>query len=315
MTIMKSRSICIIGPTATGKSSVSVEIAKYLGGEVVSLDSRQIYHYMSIGTAQPSKKEKDGIPHHLYGIREPDQPISAGEYGNLVEEKIEEIKSRGNLPIICGGSGLYFRTLTKGIFEDSTTDLKVRKKLTKRLEKEGAEVLLAELEKVDPVYAEIVHPNNHKRLIRALEILETTGLPPTEHFRRQEEARSDFALLFVIYLRTEMEWLEDRICRRTDEMLAAGWVDEVKALLEMGIPRDAHPMDSVGYREIMTHLDGEMEYGEMVSQINLKTRQYAKRQLAWFDKEKSDCVCNISSNEDHQEAPGHIVKMYEHGRH
>ncbi|ODS29757.1 MAG: tRNA delta(2)-isopentenylpyrophosphate transferase, partial [Candidatus Scalindua rubra] len=125
MTIMKSRSICIIGPTSAGKTSVAIEVAKHLGGEVIGLDSRQIYHHMTIGTAQPAVEEQQEIPHHLYGIRKPDQPISAGEYSHLIEEKIEEIKSRGNLPIICGGSGLYFRALTKGIFEDSTTDLKV----------------------------------------------------------------------------------------------------------------------------------------------------------------------------------------------
>lgn len=310
MNTVSSKSICIIGPTSAGKTGVAIEVAKHLGGEVIGLDSRQIYYHMTVGTAQPSNQEREGIPHHLYSIRDPAQLISAGEYSHLVEEKIEEIKSRGNLPIICGGSGLYFRALTKGIFEDSTTDLKVRKKLIRRLEKEGAEVLLAELKKVDPEYAEIVHPNNHKRLIRALEILEATGLPPTEHYRHQEEVRSDFVSLFVTYLRPEMEWLEDRIRHRTDEMLAAGWVDEVKALLEMGIPRDAHPMDSVGYHEIMTHLDGGMKYGEMVSQINLKTRQYAKKQFTWFNKEKVDYVYQISNDKDLREAPIHIEQMY-----
>ena len=131
---MKSLSICIVGPTAVGKTGVAVEIAKRLGGEVIGLDSRQIYRHMAIGTAQPTEKEQHGISHHLYGVREPGERISAGEYSHLVEEKVKEITARGNLSIICGGSGLYFRAITKGIFEDSTTDLIVREKLTKRLD-------------------------------------------------------------------------------------------------------------------------------------------------------------------------------------
>ncbi len=311
MTRIKSQTICIVGPTATGKTGVAVEIAKRLCGEVIGLDSRQIYRHMAIGTAQPTEKEQQGVSHHLYGVREPGERISAGEYSHLVEEKVKEITARGNLSIICGGSGLYFRAITKGIFEDSTTDLIIREKLTKRLEKEGAGVLLTELKKVDPKYAEIVHPNNHKRLIRALEILELTGSPPTEHYRRQVEATSDSLPLFVAYIRPEMEWLEKRICRRIDEMFADGWINEVKALLEKGFSKKAHPMDSVGYGEIMSHLDGKLDFDEMVAQINLRTRQYAKRQKSWFNKEKSDCVYQISNDEDLKKASNLFVEIYE----
>lgn len=310
MIAMKSLSICIVGPTAVGKTGVAVEIAKLLNGEVIGLDSRQIYRHLAIGTAQPTEKEQQGVPHHLYGIREPGDPISAGEYAHLVKEKIDEIEARGNLPIICGGSGLYFRALTKGIFNESTTDMHLREKLTKRLAKEGAEVLLAELEKVDPDYAEIVHPNNHKRLIRALEIFEMTGLPPTEHFRQQRENNPDDVQLFVAYLRPEMEWLDKRIVRRTDELFALGWIDEVKKLLEKGYSKSTHPMDSLGYGEIMNYLEGKFDFDEIVAQINLKSRHYAKKQISWFNKERVNYVLQISTDEDSSKIPGYIEKMY-----
>jgi tRNA dimethylallyltransferase len=176
--------LAIVGSTAVGKTYIAVDIAKEFNGEIIGLDSRQIYKGMAIGTAQPTEEEMDGIRHHLMGIREPSEPVSAGEYAKLVKEKIEEIRSAGNSPIICGGAGLYYRALTKGIFEGSISDLLTRERLEKKYE-ENPEDLLHRLRSIDPEYGEIVHINNKKRLIRALEIYETTGKTPSDHFKLQ----------------------------------------------------------------------------------------------------------------------------------
>lgn len=287
------KTVILVGPTAVGKSIVAVELALRLDGEVIGLDSRQIYRHMAVGTAQPSEEARRGVPHHLIGIRDPSELISAGEYAELVAVTIDEVKSRGKVPIICGGSGLYFRALTRGLFEDSSSDLEVRAVLKERLEREGVEALLAELQAIDPEYAEIVHPNNHKRLIRALEIYEITGKPPTEHFRRQGQ-RKEYHRFFTAYIRMNLEQLASRIEERTQRMFAQGWVDEVKRLVELGFDSSHHAMESLGYRQILQHFDGELEFDEMVERVKIETRQFARKQMKWFDREEVDLVIDFS---------------------
>ena len=288
-----NRVLTLVGPTAVGKTAVAVELARRLDGEIVGLDSRQIYKYMAVGTVQPTDEEKVHVRHHLIGDRDPSEQISAGEYVGLVEVAIDDVKSRSKVPIVCGGSGLYFRAVTRGLFDESTSDPKVRAALKERLENEGSDTMLAALKVLDQEYGEIVHPNNHKRLIRALEIIQITGKPPTEHFRHQAESDSHDRF-FTVFLRMDIEELTPRIERRTKMTFENGWIDEVKKLLDLGFDRSSHPMDSLGYRDILKYLDGEMDFEEMVERIKIDTRQYARKQLKWFDKERIDCVLEVA---------------------
>ena len=287
--------LAIVGPTAVGKTSIAVGIAIELNGEIIGLDSRQIYKGMAIGTAQPTEEEMDGIRHHLMGFREPSEPVSAGEYAKLVKEKVEEIRFHGKSPIICGGAGLYYRALTKGIFEGSISDLSARERLGKKYE-ENPEALLLRLRSIDPEYGEIVHINNKKRLVRALEIYETTGKTPSDHFKLQENMPKNTLRLCTVLLMMDKEILNDRIEKRTEEMLVSGWIDEVKLLVhkqaESGKPFPS--LDSIGYREIQAFLNDEMSIDEMKEEIIIKTRQYSRRQVQWFRNEKVGLTIDIS---------------------
>lgn len=300
--------LIIVGPTAVGKSSIAVEVATILGGEVISLDSRQIYCNMAIGTAQPTKNEMQGIPHHLYGIRSPNIPVSAGEYAKMVEEKIDDVFLKGNLPIVIGGSGLYLRALKQGLFEGSTTVKKVRNRLKEELEVKGSTELLNRLKKIDPEYAKIVHPHNHKRLIRALEIYEITGLPPTEHFGKQEVKKRKYDY-FIVYLKAHLDYLAKRIEIRTAQMIQNGWVEEVQQLRSMGINRNDHSMDSIGYGEIMNYFDEILVFEEMINLINLHSRQLAKKQMKWFNHELSDLILNVTKESTVKDLSNEIVKV------
>ena len=281
-----------MGPTAIGKSTVAVMLAKTFNGEVIGLDSRQIYRNMPIGTAQPSIKEMDGVPHHLIGILSPSEIISAGEYARLVNKTIQNVKSNQNLPIICGGSGLYYRALTQGFFNESSSDAKIRDSLNKRLNRDGARVLLAELNSIDPEYSKIVHLNNHKRILRALEIFEITGKPPSEHFRKQEKNNQREKFL-SIYLKPNIDALVPRINNRIEKMLGNGWLEEVKDLKSLGFNDNAHPMESLGYKYLIQYLKGERNLNDTIERIKIETRQFARKQIKWFDKEEMDITIDI----------------------
>ena len=281
-----------MGPTAIGKSTVAVMLAKTFNGEVIGLDSRQIYRNMPIGTAQPSIKEMDGVPHHLIGILSPSEIISAGEYARLVNKTIQNVNRNQNLPIICGGSGLYYRALTQGFFNESSSDAKIRDSLNKRLNRDGAKVLLAELNSIDPEYSKIVHLNNHKRILRALEIFEITGKPPSEHFRKQEKNNQREKFL-SIYLKTNIDVLVPRINHRIEKMLGNGWLEEVKDLKSLGFNDNAHPMESLGYKYLIQYLKGERNLNDTIERIKIETRQFARKQIKWFDKEEMDITIDI----------------------
>ena len=281
-----------MGPTAIGKSTVAVMLAKTFNGEVIGLDSRQIYRNMPIGTAQPSIKEMDGVPHHLIGILSPSEIISAGEYARLVNKTIQNVKSNQNLPIICGGSGLYYRALTQGFFNESSSDAKIRDSLNKRLNRDGARVLLAELNSIDPEYSKIVHLNNHKRILRALEIFEITGKPPSEHFRKQEKNNQREKFL-SIYLKPNIDALVPRINNRIEKMLGNGWLEEVKDLKSLGFNDNTHPMESLGYKYLIQYLKGERNLNDTIERIKIETRQFARKQIKWFDKEEMDITIVI----------------------
>ncbi len=267
----------IIGPTASGKTSIAVALAKSLDGEVVGLDSRQIYAGMSIGTAQPSLEEQSGVPHHLFGIKPPNETVAAGAYAALVMDAVEEIKSRGKTPIICGGAGLYYRALVNGIFVGSKTNQAIRDRLEKEYDDNGPDAMMDRLHAADPEYAALVHPNNKKRLVRALEIVESTGRSPSEDWDRAI--------------------LRERIAKRTAIMFADGWIDEVKSLLAAYPNEHLHPLDSIGYRQIVSHLNGELSLEALEEDIGIKTRQFAKRQIQWFRKEDVDMTIQMSSDQ------------------
>ncbi|MFQ6677297.1 MAG: tRNA (adenosine(37)-N6)-dimethylallyltransferase MiaA [Fidelibacterota bacterium] len=283
--------LTIVGPTAVGKTAVAIAVAKKTNGEIISLDSRQIYENMAIGTAQPSAKEMEAIPHHLMAIRTPNKSISAGKYAQMVEEKMEDIRKRKRNPILCGGAGLYLEALTKGIFKESKTNLKIRERLSREYDKNPAE-LLNKLQELDPDYAEKVHINNKKRLIRALEIVEITGKPPTQHFADQSRhggqailplaGRQHHQPFCIILLSMDKKQLEERIRIRTKKMLGHGWIEETKALRKKYSVEEAHALDSIGYRQIFQYLKGEYTLEELEEEIVVRTRQYAKRQLTWF---------------------------------
>ena len=288
-------SLALLGPTASGKSNLAIEIAKKIKGEVIGLDSRQIYKGMSIGTAQLSKEEQGGIPHHLVGVKSPAEPISAGAYSKLVLDKIKDIHSRSNIPIICGGSGLYYRSLIRGIFKGSKSDLDVRKKLEDEYNKLGSNFLLKRLNTIDPDYAMNVHPNNKKRLIRALEIYEVTGKSPTENYRQQSKENKIKLEVLSIYLDWERKVLNDRIRKRTKLMLKAGWVDEVKKLIKKYPNNYLQPLDSIGYREIVSWLNSNHSLSDLEQKIYIRTRQFSVQQTKWFKKESIDLTIKMNS--------------------
>ena len=287
--------ITILGPTACGKSTLAVELAIKLNGEIIGLDSRQVYKDMPIGTAQPTKKDKKGIPHHLIGFRDPWIPISAGEYAKLVQEKVLEIQQKGHTPIICGGAGLYYRAIAKGIFKGSVSDLPIRECLEQTYEKDPGS-LFERLRSVDPDYAEIVHINNKKRLVRALEIFESTGKTPSQHFISQETNPTFILDLFPILLCMRKELLNDRITKRTKQMFESGWIDEVNTLLKKQSEMDTFfpALDSIGYKQIHRYIKGEMNEHDLKEDITLKTRQFFRRQVKWFRKEKIEFSIDMS---------------------
>ncbi len=287
--------LTIIGPTASGKTELSVKLAKKFNGEIIGLDSRQIYQEMTIGTAQPTITEQDGINHHLINILPIKETVSAGSYATLVKTSISKILLRSKIPIICGGSGLYYRALVNGIFSGSRTDNKTRKKLENEYEKYGPKKMLSKLNKFDPDYAKSIHPNNKKRLVRALEILEFTGKSPTKNFELQKEAKHPELDLFTIYLKWDRSILKKRIALRTKKMINNGWIDEVKNIVNKYPNNNLQPLDSIGYREIIYYLNGELNLENLEKTITIKTRQFAKRQIHWFKNEKIDLIINMDS--------------------
>jgi len=301
--------LTIIGPTASGKTSLSVELAKKLDGEIIGLDSRQIYEGMSIGTAQPTQDEMEGIQHHLMGFQDPAIPISAGIYTSKVKEKVTEIQKNGKTPIICGGAGLYFRALKTGIFQGSVSDLPIRNRLDQAYEDDPV-ALLERLKFIDPEYAEIVHINNKKRLMRALEIYEITGRSPSEHFKAQKEKPTDSLNLYTILLNWNRQKIINRIERRTDEMLENGWIEEVESLLiQQEKSKLTYPgLNSIGYRQIQAYLKNEMTLDEMKEDIVIRTRQFARRQVQWFKKENIDLIVEMD-NLDTEKIPQIIFDL------
>ena len=274
--------IVITGPTATGKTALSVRLAGDIGGEIVSADSIQIYKKLDIGSAKPSIEERGGIPHHLMDFVPAEGSYSVADYVQDAKKTIDDILSRKKVPIIVGGTGLYISALVDNVeFSESRQDLSVRTRLQEELEKIGPEEMHKRLAMVDPESAEAIHPNNTKRVIRALEIFETTGKTRTEFERESKLVASpyDFCL---IALSCDRELLYERINRRVDIMKEQGLFEEVRGLLSDGIPADCQSMQGIGYKEAVMALSGEITEDESIELIKKNSRNYAKRQLTWF---------------------------------
>ena len=281
----KPKIIAVVGPTASGKTSLSIALAKALGGEILSCDSMQIYRDMDIGTAKPTVEEQDGVPHHLIDIAAADEPFSCAEYAAMAKEKIAEIASRGKLPIFCGGTGLYLDGVLRGgnSYEKTETDPEYRAALERMAAEQGAEAVHAMLAAVDPEAAQATHPNNIKRVIRALEIYHTTGLTKTELDSRSREVESEYDALVLGLRFPNTEELYERINMRVDMMIEQGLLDECRRLMDAGVfERSATAAQAIGYKELFPYLRGELSLESCVETLKMATRRYAKRQMTWF---------------------------------
>ena len=282
-TQQKLKMLAIVGPTASGKTAVSIEIAKRLGGEIVSCDSMQIYRRMDIGTAKPTKEEMCGIPHHLIDAVEPDAPFSCAEYVSLAGEAVKDIAARQKCPILCGGTGLYLDRFLCGEMEETHADEDLRASLFAFAEREGVAALHERLRAVDPESADAIHPNNVKRVVRALEIFEQTGIPKSEFDRRSQAVESPYNAVVIGLHYPRREVLYERINRRVDIMLADGLLEETRRLLDEGVfARNQTAAQAIGYKELLGYFDGNETLAEAAENLKTATRRYAKRQLTWF---------------------------------
>ncbi len=281
---MKPKLLCLLGPTAVGKTEIAIQLAQHLNAEIVSVDSRQIYQQMDIGTAKPTSEEQQAAPHHLIDCVDITQPFSVADYQSLADAAIIDIQNRGKQVLLVGGAGLYFRAIVDGLFEGPGADVSFRKKLEQEAAQHGADVLHNRLRACDPESADRIHPNNLTRVIRALEVYELTGIPMSEHQQQwhPENQRYPFTAFGLTMPR---ELLYHRIEQRVDVMLANGLIAEVESLLAAGYSRDTFALQSFGYKELIAYLDGKCTYLEAIEQLKQNTRRFAKRQLTWFRKD------------------------------
>ena len=278
--------ICIAGPTASGKTALAVELAKELNGEVVSCDSMQVYKRMDIGTAKPSAEEMQGIPHHMLDVAQAWEDFSVSRYCAQAAPIVDDIIARGRTAIIAGGTGLYMDSLIRGNAFAPFPSTGVREALEKRAEAEGTQSLLAELAQIDPESAGRLHPSDRKRIIRALEVYRETGITITEHNRRTREIPPKYRPIWLGLDFSDRAALYRRIDRRVEIMLEAGLLEEIRSLLESGIPESCTAMQAIGYKEFLPVLRGERSLPDAVAEVCQSSRRYAKRQLTWFRRNR-----------------------------
>ena len=280
--------ICVVGPTATGKTKMGVALAQRFDGEVVSVDSMQIYRGMAVGTAAPTAEEMEGVPHHMIGVADPAENWSVARFTQAADACVQDILRRGKRPVLVGGTGLYLDALLRGIdFAAGSQDTPLRRQLQERLRREGAEALLEELRRIDPDSAARLHLRDEKRILRALEVYQETGETITQHDRRTREQPPRYEGLFVGLNFKDRQDLRDRIDRRVDDMVAQGLLDEVRSLLRSGLPRTATAWQAIGYKQFLAVADGRMTEDDAVEEVKLRSRQYAKRQLTWLRRNEA----------------------------
>lgn len=301
--------VIITGPTAVGKTALSVQLARCIGGEIISADSMQVYRHMDIGSAKVTKEEMDGVPHHLIDVLDPTEEFNVVTFQTMAKKALEEIYDRDHIPVIAGGTGFYIQALLYDIdFTETDEDTEFRKELEAAAAAEGAEALHERLRAVDPESAEAIHANNVKRVIRALEYYAQTGKKISDHNKAERQKESPYQFFYYV-LTTDRPVLYERIDRRVDLMLEQGLVDEVRKLKEMGCDRSLVSMQGLGYKEILSYLDGELTLDEAVYILKRDTRHFAKRQLTWFKREREVRWLNLPDfGNERDRVLSHIVE-------
>jgi tRNA dimethylallyltransferase len=284
----KNKVLVITGPTATGKTALGAELAITLGGEVVSADSMQIYKGMDIGTAKVKAEETLGVAHHMIDIIDPTENFSVAHYVKMADECVKEILSRGKVPIIVGGTGLYIDCLLRGMdFAEEASDPALRESLENEYDEKGGEFMLEKLSTFDPLRAEKLHPADKKRVLRAMEVFYLTGKTISDHDRESALAPPRYESLKIALSYKDRQKLYMRIDERAEIMVKQGLLDEVSALLERGIPQNSTAMQGIGYKEMALHINGEISLEEALESIKRESRRYAKRQLTWLRRDGS----------------------------
>ena len=295
---MKKPLIIITGPTASGKSNISVSLTKRINGEIISADSMQVYKRMDIGTAKITEEEMQGVPHHLIDILEPWDEFNVTLFKEYADKAIEEILSRNHIPIIVGGTGFYIQSVLYDTqFTEHETDMNLRSELFDYAEKNGNEALHDRLKNLDPVYADSVHFNNVKRVVRAIEYCMLTGGLFSEHNEMESNRTSPYNFAYFV-LDMDRELLYDRINMRVDKMFEEGLLNEVSELQKLGLNKDMVSMKGLGYKEVLDHLDGCYSLCEAANIIKRETRHFAKRQLTWFRRENDTIWLKKTQNND-----------------
>ena len=306
--MVKRKAIVIVGPTASGKTKLSIEVARMLNGEIVSADSRQIFKYMDIGTAKPENFYLEEFPHHFVDTYEPDHPYSAGKYATEARLVIDQIFRAKKVPIIVGGSGLYITALLDGLSVNEKSDDKIRAALRKRLNEEGIDKIFDQLAKIDPETANQIHKNNVNRVIRALELFIITGMPPSK-IKEKPPIPADF-----LTLQYGLEWdrtdLYGRINQRVDYMVEEGLIAEVAILKRKAYSEYLNSLQTVGYKEVFQYFAGEFSMEEMIRLIKRNTRRYAKRQITWFKRDKRINWFEMTSSTNIRKLAQNIVDDY-----
>ena len=286
MKAIKRPLVILTGPTAVGKTALSIALAKAIGGEIISADSMQVYRHMDIGSAKIMPEEMEGVPHHLIDVLEPAEEFNVVVFQKLAKQAVEEIYSRGHIPILVGGTGFYIQALVYDIdFTENNEDTALRQALEEQARREGADVLYERLRAVDPESCESIHAHNIKRVIRAIEFYEKTGKKISDHNREQRQNDSPYHFAYFV-LTDSRDKIYQRIDERVDLMKGHGLMEEVRALRDRGCRRDMVSMQGLGYKELLACLEGEISLEEAVYLIKRDTRHFAKRQLTWFRREK-----------------------------
>lgn len=300
--------IVVAGPTASGKTGLAIDIAKRYDGEIVNADSMQIYKYMDIGTAKPTLAERAEVVHHLVDFVDPKDEFSVADYIHLAHKKIDDIIKRDKMPVVCGGTGLYISSLIDDVtFGEVKTDYAMREELEKTAKEQGVEVLMQMLKEFDEESAKTIHPNNLRRVIRAIEFYKLTGMPISQHKEMTKRCESRYNPLIMI-IDHDREKLYERINLRVDMMIEEGLIDEVKSLLEMGYTKDMNSMKGIGYKEIIEYLKGECTLCEAIEAVKQGSRRYAKRQLTWFRRDKR--VNYIDAQSDVKESAYKLIEEW-----
>lgn len=283
---MRKPLIVLTGPTAVGKTALSIVLAQKAGCEIISADSMQVYKYMDIGSAKISSAEMQGVHHYLVDELEPSEEFHVVRFQQMAQAAMEKIYAKGKIPLLVGGTGFYIQAITRDIdFTEGSEDTSYRNELEAAAEQKGAEYLHSLLHEIDPISAEQIHANNIKRVIRALEFYRKNGFPISEHNKRESQKESPFNLAYFV-LNDERSHLYERIDQRVDKMLDSGLIDEVRGLRERGYDRSLVSMQGLGYKELLAWMDGEYSLEEAVRILKRDTRHFAKRQITWFKREK-----------------------------